>query len=170
MFEKFITNQDCMKVVAWLLNHSEGSYPAAILGVECEIDNMTDFMAVISVLEGVNIIEIDEFSEELSIKLNKEESITKLLIHFKDDFNDQAFHSEQVSPALSYLTSNVVKKLVDDTIFEQLDVENVIDLFKNYEELDLQEPLNQEVYRICTQLKEENKYDEFIENLQNFEK
>ena len=167
MFEKFITNPDCMKVVAWLLNHSEGEYAAAILGVECEIADMTTFMAIISILEGVHIIKINDFSEDLTISLDKEQSITQLLMHFREDFNDQAFRSDQVSPALSYLTSDAVRKIVDGQIFEEIGSEKVIDLFKNYEELDLDDSLNREVYNICTKLKENDEYEDFIEKLEN---
>lgn len=165
MFGKFITNNDCMRVVAWLLSHPDGEYPAAILGVECGIEDMTSFMAVISVLEGVHIINIDEYSEVLKISLAQDESIVQLLTHFKDEFNDQAFRSDQVSPALGYLTSKVVRKLVDTHLFEELEVEKLTDLFENYEELDLDDPLNEEVYKICTKLIEEDKYEEFINNL-----
>ena len=168
MFEKFIKNPECMKVVAWLLNHPDGDYAAAILGVECEISDMTSFMAIISILEGVHIIKINEFSEDLSISLDKDQSITQLLLHLKEEFNDQAFRSDQVSPALSYLTSDAVRNLVDGQIFEEISSEKIVDLFKNYEELDLDDSLNKEVYKICMKLQEENEYDEFIQKLENY--
>lgn len=167
MFEKFLKNQDCIKVLSWLLNHPDGEYTAAIIGIESEIADMTTYMAVLSILEGVGLITINEVVEELSISLNKEASITQLLIHLKDEFNDNAFKSEQVSPALAYLSSNPLRKIVDGEIFSKIskDVNDLADKCRNYKDLDLSITDNMDIYNLCSKLEETGEYEEFISRL-----
>lgn len=166
MFEKFLRTPDCMEVLAWLLNHPTGEYSAAIVGIECNMVDMAKFMAVLSILEGVNIIQTNEMSDEVTIKLKEDESIIQLLIHLKDEFNDSAFRSEQVSPSLAYLHSQKLRNIVDSQIFNELQPEDLIDMCKNYKDLDMSDPKNIDVFNFCSKLEENGDYDEFIEKLE----
>lgn len=166
MFEKFLLTSECMKVLSWLLNHPDDEYSAAIVGVECEMVNMTDFMAVLSILEGVGFATFNEMSEDLMIKLDKDSSITQLLIHLKDEFDDKAFRSEQVSPSLAYLHSSQLKRIVDSEILNDFGASEILDICKNYKDLDISDPQNKEIYNLCSKLEETGEYDEFIERLE----
>ena len=137
MFGKFITTPECMKVLEWLINHPNDKYSAAIIAIECNMPDMSTFMATLTTLEGTDFIEFDEFSEEeLLLGLKKDSSIVDLLLHLKDEFNDNAFRSEQVSPALAYLHSSEIKKAVDTQILEKYKAEEIVDMCKNYKDLD----------------------------------
>lgn len=167
MFEKFLQTPDCMRVLSWLLNHPDSEYSVAIVGIECDMVDMTRYMAVISILEGIGLITTDDVSEEITIKLNKDESITQLLLHLKDEFNDNAFRSEHVSPSLAYLHSDQLKKVVDSEIFSSLNAEDLIDLCKNYKDLDLSDPSNNDIYNLCSKLEETGEYEDFINRLEH---
>ena len=159
MFGKFITNEDCMKVLEWLCNHPDREYSAAIIGVESGISDIGRFMAVLSILDGMG-------NEELILRVDKEASISKLLFHFKDEFNDIAFRSETVSPALAYLTSEEARNIVDSELMNSLEPDDILDICKNYKDLDLSDPKNKELYDLCSQLDEDGELDEFIAHLE----
>ena len=159
MFGKFITNEDCMKVLEWLCNHPDREYSAAIIGVESGISDIGRFMAVLSILDGMG-------NEELILRVDKEASISKLLFHLKDEFNDIAFRSETVSPALAYLTSEEARNIVDSELMNSLEPDDILDICKNYKDLDLSDPKNKELYDLCSQLDEDGELDEFIAHLE----
>ena len=169
MFGKFITNEDCMKVLEWLCNHPDREYSAAIIGVESGISDIGRFMAVLSILDGVGFIEVLDGmgDEELILRVDKEASISKLLFHLKDEFNDIAFRSETVSPALAYLTSDDIKKKVDNEVAGESITKEFIDLCKNYKDLDKDNPLYTEIYYFCSNLEENGEFDSFIEKLES---
>lgn len=169
MFGKFLKTPECMRVLSWLLSHPDDTYSAAIIAIECDMVDMSSFMAVLSILEGVNLIEIDDLSEdELVLGLNKNSSITDLLVHFKDEFNDCAFKSEQVAPSLAYLHSKTLKETIDSQILNRFEADELIDMCKNYKELDIEEDdVKREIYNICSKLEETGEYDEFLERLEN---
>lgn len=168
MFGKFITNEDCMKVLEWLCNHPDREYSAAIIGVESGISDIGRFMAVLSILDGVGFIEVLDGmgNEELILRVDKEASISKLLFHLKDEFNDIAFRSETVSPALAYLTSEEARNIVDSELMNSLEPDDILDICKNYKDLDLSDPKNKELYDLCLQLDEDGELDEFIAHLE----
>ena len=168
MFGKFINQPLCMRVLNWFLEHPDDEYSASIIGMECESPDVTTFIAVVSILEGVHLVSINEGSEELLLSFNKDESIAQLLSHFKDEFNDLAFKTEAVSPALSYLYSEPFKNLIDSEVISQVIRDKNLDLLEkceNYETLDLDEPIDAEIYKICKQLDAENNYEGFLEFL-----
>lgn len=166
MFEKFMMTPGCLKVLLWLLNHPDDEYNAGIIGIECDIPDTNDFMAILSVLEGVGFIATDELSENLKIRLDKDKSISQLLIHLKDEFNDNAFRSEQVSPSLAYLHSAPLKRIIDTKFLGELGGEEVLEKCKNYETLDISDPFNEDIYNLCLKLEESGEYEEFIERLE----
>lgn len=168
MFEKFITTPECMNVLAWLLGHPNDKYSADIIAIECNMSDMSTFMAVLTTLEGVNLIEFDDFSEKkLFLGLKKDSSNTDLLLHFKDEFNDCAFRSEQVSPSLAYLHSSEIKKAVDAQIFEKYKAEEIVDMCKNYKDLKLENDFEKEIFTLCSKLEETGDYEEFISKLED---
>ena len=168
MFEKFLQTQECMRVVSWFLSHPKDRYSAAIIAIECNMVDMSSFMAVLSILEGVGFIDFDEFSEEeLMIGLKADSSFSKLLIHLQEEFNDCAFNSEQVSPSLAYLHSPLLKKTIDSQILENFEANEIIDMCKNYQNLDKDNDVEREIYNICTKLKETGEYEEFLNRLEN---
>ena len=168
MFGKFLQTPDCMKVLAWLLNHPDDKYSAAIIAIECNMVDMSSFMAVLSILEGVQYVEFDEFSsDDLMIGLKKDSSGIDLLLHLKEEFNDCAFNSEQVSPSLAYLHSSQLKQSIDAQIFKNFESNEVIDKFKNYKDLDLDNSVEKEIYDICCKLEETGEYEEFISRLED---
>lgn len=168
MFGKFLKTPECMTVLAWLLNHPDDKYSAAIIAIECDMVDMSTFMAVLTVLEGASLICFDEYEQdELLIGLNHESSSGQLLIHLKDEFNDCAFNSEQVSPSLAYLHSPQLKMTVDAQILSKFDATEVIDMFKNYKDLDTSNDVEKEIYNICSKLEETGEYEEFISRIEN---
>ena len=168
MFGKFLKNKECMSVLTWLLNHPDGEYSGAIVAIECEMPNVNTFMAVLTILEAAKFISVNEFDEELNIKLNKDESITQLLSHLKDDFNDIAFHSDQISPALAYLTSSGIQSIINSKMLGNINLEEeeILKMFKDYKNLDLDDDVQKEIYDICCKLEETGEYEEFIKNLE----
>lgn len=170
MFGKFLRTPECMKILSWLLNHPDDEYSASIVGIECEMSDMNTFMAVLSTLEGAGFISFNSMSDELLMKLNKDESITQLLIHLKDEFNDKAFRSDQVSPSLAYLNSVNIREALDLEIFREIIGEGFLDLCKNYKELDTSDPKNEEIFKLCSKLEETGEYEEFISRLEEAEK
>lgn len=167
MFEKFLQTPECMRVLTWFLRHPDDFYSASIVAIECDIVDMSSYMAVLSTLEGVKLIETDELSkEDLMLRLNKESSSTQLLTHFRDEFNDNAFHSDQVAPSLAYLNSNTLKNSIDAHIFDKYTAEEIVDMCKNYETLDTSDLTQNELFQICSRLKESGEYDEFIQKLE----
>jgi len=168
MFGKFLKTPECMRVLSWLLSHPDDNYSAAIIAIECDMEDMATFMAVISILEGVGFIKIDDLSsDELMFGLDKENSSTQLLLHLKDEFNDCAFSSEQVSPSLAYLHSVKLKETIDSQIFNRLGSDEIIDMCKNYKDLDGEEDdVKREIINICSKLEETGEYEDFIERLE----
>lgn len=167
MFGKFLQNDGCMKVLSWMLSHKDGEYTAAIVGIECGIGNIGNYMAILSILEEVGFITIRDFNEELLIAFNKESSSSQLLSHLEEEFNDIAFNSEQISPALAYLTSDDIKKKVDNEVAGESITKEFIDLCKNYKDLDKDNPLYTEIYYFCSNLEENGEFDSFIEKLES---
>ena len=167
MFEKFLNTPDCMKILSWMLNHPDGEYSAAIVGIECEMTDMFRYMGIISVLEGTGFVKINELSEEVMMSLNKDESIVQLLMHLKDEFNDKAFHSEHVSSSLAYLHSESLRRIVDAEMLSNFDADDIVDRCKNYKELDLSDKFNKDIYKLCEKLEETGEYEEFIEKLES---
>lgn len=167
MFGKFLRTPECMEVLSWFINHDEGMYSAAIIAIECNMKDMSTFMGVLTVLEGTDFIFFDELNEEeLKIGLNKNSSGVQLLLHLKDDFNDLAFRSEQVSPALAYLNSEKIKETIDSQLLEKFDSEDVLKMCKNYKDLDVENELEKEIHDICLKLDEQGEYEEFIERME----
>ena len=167
MFGKFLKTPECMSVLSWLLSHPDNKYSAAIIAIECDMVDMSTFMAVLTILEGVDLIEFDEFSkEELMIGLKSDSSSTQLLTHLKEEFNDCAFNSEQVSPSLAYLHSPQLKKTVDSQVLERFEADELINKCKNYKDLDLENEEEKEIYDICSKLEETGEYEEFISKLE----
>lgn len=158
-----------MSVLSWLINHPDDKYSAAIIAIECNMTDMSTYMAVLSILEGTNFVEFDEFSEDdLMVGLKKGSSSTKLLLHLKDEFDDCAFNSEQVSPSLAYLYSPELKNTVDSKIFDKFKAEELVDMCKNYKDLNgSEDDVEKEIFNICSRLDEEGEYDDFIEKLEN---
>ena len=170
MFGKFLNQPLCMRVLNWFLEHPDDEYSASIIGMECEASDVTTFIAAVTILEGVHLVNINEGSEELMLSFNKDESISQLLCHFKDEFNDLAFKSEAVSPALSYLHSEPFKNLIDSEVVSQVIKDEALDLLEkceNYEDLDLDNPLDAEVHKICKQLKADGNYEGFLDFLRD---
>ena len=170
MFGKFINQPQCMRVLGWFLDHPNDEYTASIIGLECESPDVTTFIAVVSVLEGVSLINVNEDSEELLLSFNKDSSISQLLCHFKDEFNDIAFRTEAVSPALSYLNSTHFKSIIDAEVVSQMIKDNSVDLLekcRNYKDLDRTNPVDEEIYKICKQLEADGAYEGFLEYLEN---
>ena len=167
MFGKFLQTPECMRVLAWLLNHPDDTYSAAIIAIECNMVDMSSFMAVLSILEGVKLIKLDEFSaDELMIALDKDSSSGQLLLHLQQEFNDCAFSSEQVSPSLAYLNSAQLKQTIDSQVLKNLEAGEVVNLCKNYKELDRDTELEKEIYNLCSKLDETGEYEEFIRRLE----
>lgn len=168
MFGKFLQSPDCMNVLAWMLAHPDDKYSASIIAIECNMVDMSSFMAVLSILEGAEYIEFDDFSEnELMVGLKKSSSATELLLHLKDEFNDCAFNSQQVSPSLAYLHSPQLKKTIDSHILNRLEADEIIDMCKNYKDLSRENDMEKEIYDICSKLEETGEYDEFISRLES---
>lgn len=168
MFGKFLRTPECMEVLSWLLGHQNDTYSAAIIAIECNMVDMSTFMAVLSILEGVQLIKIDDFSEEeLLIGLNKESSSAQLLLQLQNEFNYCAFNSEQVSPSLAYLHSPELKETIDTQILEKFEADELVDMCKNYKDLDQEKDVEKEIYNICSKLEEEGEYDEFITRLED---
>ena len=101
------------------------------------------------------------------IGLKKDSSGIDLLLHLKEEFNDCAFNSEQVSPSLAYLHSSQLKQSIDAQIFKNFESNEVIDKFKNYKDLDLDNNVEKEIYDICCKLEETGEYEEFISRLED---
>lgn len=169
MFGKFLRTPECMEVLSWLLGHQDDTYSAAIIAIECNMVDMSTFMAVLSILEGAQLIKIDEFSEEeLLIGLNKQSSATQLLLQLQNEFNYCGFNSEQVSPSLAYLHSPVLKETIDTQILQKFEADELIDMCKNYKDFaDTDKDVEKEIYNICSKLEENGDYDEFIEKLES---
>ena len=168
MFGKFLQTPECMRVLAWLLNHPDDTYSAAIIAIECNMVDMSSFMAVLSILEGAQLIKLDEFSsDELMIGLDSNSSAGQLLAHFQEEFNECAFASEQVSPSLAYLHSPQLKKTIDSQILERFEKDDLIDMCKNYKDLSQENDFEKEIYNICSKLDETGEYEEFIQRLEN---
>lgn len=169
MFGKFLKTPECMEVLSWLLNHQDDKYSAAIIAIECNMVDMSTFMAVITILEGVGYIEFDEFSsDELMIGLKKDSSAVELLLHLQDDFNDLAFNSEQVSPSLAYLHSSPLKETIDAQVIKNMESDiDIVEMCKNYKDLDQNNEVERELYNICSKLEETGEYEEFIRRLES---
>lgn len=168
MFGKFLKTKECMEVLSWLLSHPDDKYSAAIIAIECNMVDMSTFMAVLSILEGVGFIEFDEFTEEeLLVGLKKDSSASELLVHLKDEFNDRAFQSEQVAPSLAYLHSSQLKRVIDSQMFEKLEADDIIDMCKNYKDLERKNDVEKEIYNICSKLDETGEYEDFLSRLEN---
>ena len=174
MFGKFLTNPDCMKVLNWLCEHSDREYSAAIVGVECDIStpeylDIGKFMAILTILEGVGFIKIvnslGEEDGDLIIQLDTESSITQLLLHLKDEFNDIAFREEAVSPALAYLTSTKARNIVDSELLKAVDIEDILDVCENYKDLDLEDENNKKIFDLCSKLDKDGELDSFVAHL-----
>ena len=167
MFGKFLKTPECMDVLVWLLNHPDDKYSASIIAIECDMVDISSFMAVLSILEGVNLVEIDDFSDELLLGLKKDSSSTELLLHLKEEFDSCAFSSEQVSPSLAYLHSTQLKGTIDSQILDKFNSDDIVDMCKNYKDLDGESDLEREIYNICSKLEETGEYEDFIDKLEN---
>lgn len=164
MFSKFLKSECCMNVLSWVLEHPEGYYQAPIVHIECGSPSMGDFMAALTVLQGVDIIKIDDSSEDLNISFNPDSSISQLLTHFKDEFNDLAFTSMNVSPALSYFYSDSLKTEIDNEVMGTVDVntEAMLEACKNYKDMEIKDQLDQDIYDLCVEMEENGIYEDFI--------
>ena len=170
MFGKFIQQPLCMSVLNWFLEHPDGEYSASIIGLECDSPDVTTFIAVVSILEGVGLIKVNEGSEELLLSFNKDSSISELLCYFRNEFNDIAFRTESVSPALSYLNSDRFKNLIDTEVISQIINKSTLDLYEkcsNYKDLDRDDPIDNEIYKICKQLEADGNYEDFLQYLKD---
>ena len=47
-----------------------------------------------------------------------------------------------------------------------LEPDDILDICKNYKDLDLSDPKNKELYDLCSQLDEDGELDEFIAHLE----
>ena len=169
MFEKIITNEYCMRVLGWLLQHPISEYRATIVSIECNIQDLTQFIAVITILEGCKIVKVNQQEEELMIQLDEEENSVKLLQNLKEEINNNAYLSPQVSPALAYFSSEEVKNTVDNLALEELirdlddfDNEELYNMCKNYKELDTSNELNSLIYNLCSDLEKSGEYEVFM--------
>ena len=50
MFDKFMNDNNCMKILLWLINHSTGDYDAAIIAYDCQIMDITLFIYLMSLV------------------------------------------------------------------------------------------------------------------------
>ncbi len=169
MFEKIITNEQCMKVLGWLLQHPIAEYRATIVSIECDIRDLTSFIAVVTILEGCKIVKVNQQEEELMIQLDEEENSVKLLQNLKEEINYNAYLSPQVSPALAYFSSEEIKSTIDTLAFEDMikdldtfDDKELYEMCKNYKELDLSDDLNAVIYNLCKDLEESGEYEAFM--------
>ena len=165
MFSKFLQSQSCMKLLSWILEHPLGEYQAPIVHIECDSPSMGDFMAAITILQGVDIIRVNEVSEDLIISFNPDSSISQLLTHFKDEFNYLAFSNMNVSPALSYLYSPAFKNQIDAEVLGQtteVDLPKLLEFCKNFEDEDIDNSLKQDIHDLCLEMKENGTYNDFI--------
>lgn len=165
MFGKFLQSKSCMRLLSWVLDHQEGDYPASIVHLECGNPAMGDFMASITILQGVDIIRIDEMSEDLIISFNPDSSSSQLISHFKDEFNDLAFRNMNVSPALSYLSSPSFKNQIDLEVLgdtQNIDLSQLLDFCKDFESREITNEFEQDVYNLCSEMKDTGVYDDFI--------
>lgn len=164
MFDKFLQNECCMRILTWILNHPDNYYQGTIVHIECGSPSMGDFMAALTVLQGVDIITIDDTSEDLLIAFNPDSSISQLLTHFKDEFNDLAFRNMNVSPALSYLTSDFFKQEIDKEVMQSIDfdTEDILNMCKNYKTMEINNSTDQDIYNLCSEMEANGIFEDFI--------
>lgn len=168
MFEKFLNSSECMEVLSWFISHPDGEYLASVVCMDCGNMLLGKFMSALSVLQGVELLSVNEFEEELTVSLNKESSTTKLLLHLKDEFNDLAFKEPTVSSALNYFYSDDFRRAVDNDVLSQtVDWEEVLDMCEHYEDIDTSNPFNKQIYDICTELEKSGELENFIKHTRN---
>lgn len=168
MFTKFLKSEECMTVLSWFINHPDGEYIASIVCTDCGEMSLGKFMAALTILDGVGFITVNELEEELMVSLNKDANITQLLIHLKDEFEDISFKEYSISSAFNYLYSSEFRRSIDKDIASQVvDWNEIIDLCKNYEDLDLNDAFQKEIHDLCVELDKNNELDGFIKHAQN---
>ena len=71
MFEKFMKNENCVKILMWILNHSPSDYEAAIISYDSEVFSPEEFITVTIILNELGIVTVDETqSDSLRILIN----------------------------------------------------------------------------------------------------
>ena len=126
-------------------------------------------MAILTILEGVGFIKIvnslGEDDGDLIIQMDTKSSISQLLLHLKDEFNDIAFREEAVSPALAYLTSVKARNIVDSELLKTVNIDDILNVCENYKDLDLEDDNNQKLFDLCSKLDEDGELDSFVAHL-----
>lgn len=141
MFQQFINNEICMKIMFWFLNHSTGDYDAAIIAYDCGIENIPMFTSIIYVMNELGILTVDESSETLRVIFNEDSLIVQSFKNLKECFENEAYRNSNVCGAFIAINSgqyelqrehmkNLFETLTEE---ERLDFYNLITDYKNFE-------------------------------------
>lgn len=173
MFEKFINNEICRKILFWLMNHNTGDYEAAIIAFDCQIYNIPLFTTYIYIFDELGIVSIDESSETLRIIFNEDSLIVQSFKTLRDSFDSEAYRNSNVCAAFVSIDSGTFdvpgSKLA--SYFEDLSEEEKKDfytLITNYKDFEISDDPERSVVQksLISQLEELDEnglLDTFIE-------
>ena len=167
MFERFIKNENCMKILFWLINHSVADYEASLIAFDCGIHEVGVFMTTAVILQELKIIVIDDSADTLRIMLNEDCEFVKKFVEMKELFDEEAYSSSEVSAAFvalgefSQSTSSSITNMIGNRLIDAM-----LSEIDEYKTNDNKENLDERLLKY-KQLDEEDDLDGFEEFLQN---
>ena len=169
MFEKFLKNENCVKVLCWILNHSPVDYDAAIISYDSGVISPQDFITVIVILNELGIVIVDESEKEaLRIIINNESEMYQRFKSLKEDFDTMIYKSSDACAAICSLD----RYSIEANLFNEENLREaattMLSEVESYENLDGEEIVPEELIRYKI-IDEEGKLDEFKDFLKRFE-
>lgn len=168
MFTKLMENSLCMKVIAWLLNHSINDYEAALVAYDCGITEIDEFMAIVVILNETGMVAVEENSETLRIVVNDNSPIFKKFKELQTIFDEEAYRSSDVSAAFVGLSEMERAKSFKNNSLVQEGANNLLHQVEVFKEDESQVDLPSEIVDQLKNLKELGQLDEFEEFLQKY--
>lgn len=163
MFGKVITDERCMKMLNWMLIHPDEEYTGTMLAIASDAENNIDFVHRLIVLSECGILNVDSSSGEyLNITLNNDSEIVQYFKEIRKDMEYKILSSHKAIQAIDLFD---FEKDMQDMVYNSLDVEYVINQVNNYENLS-DEGMEGEIKKEVQKLKDEGRYEEFLEFLE----
>ena len=169
MFEKFFKDENCMKILCWILSHSPGDYDAAIISYDSGVVSPQDFITVIVILNELGIVIVDESQEEnLRIIINDDSPLYQKLKSLRDEFDEKIYASSDACAAILALdTFSMAKDMFSSENLREA-ADTMLSEVETYENLSDDEAIPDKFIRYKV-LDDEGNLDEFKDFLKKFE-
>ena len=97
-------NENCVKILMWILNHSPSDYEAAIISYDSEVFSPEEFITVTIILNELGIVTVDETqSDSLRILINDDSELYQKFMELKNMFDERVYKSSDACAAFCSL-------------------------------------------------------------------